>query len=285
MKENRILIKNGEELFYRYGGNGNKNILLIHGNMCSSYHFEPIFKFLEKEFKIFAVDLRGFGNSSYNNKIYDIKNLSDDIKDFLYELGVKENLYIVGWSAGAPVAMEFVADNKKDFNIKKLILIEPVGDKGCPLKDENGEIYKDIKELKNNFMVKESLKIIEDKDFEKMRELWDRVIYINKKPEERLNKILVNESLKQRNLLEMFWLLCNFNISNSYNGYVYGNNKINNIDVQVDIFYGKDDKIISYEDIKDMKSRLKKCNLYEIEKCGHSPFIDCIDILGNKIVY
>lgn len=52
------------------------------------------------------VDLRGFGDSTYNNSI---KDLSDDLYDFVNKLGIWL-FTIVGWSARGSVCMQYRAD-------------------------------------------------------------------------------------------------------------------------------------------------------------------------------
>ncbi|MBQ2909158.1 MAG: alpha/beta hydrolase, partial [Clostridia bacterium] len=41
-------------------------ILMIHGNMSSSVHYLPLIEKLSPKFRCVALDLRGFGDSTYN---------------------------------------------------------------------------------------------------------------------------------------------------------------------------------------------------------------------------
>ncbi len=65
----KILLSNGETLAYREEGVGEKILLLIHGNMSSSKHWDILVKKLCDKYRIIAVDMRGFGGSTYNNPI------------------------------------------------------------------------------------------------------------------------------------------------------------------------------------------------------------------------
>ena len=70
MKQYPILyqsIPSGEVLAYRKCGVGNKVLLLLHGNMSSSVHYQTLMEKLEQDFTIYAVDLRGFGDSTFNH--------------------------------------------------------------------------------------------------------------------------------------------------------------------------------------------------------------------------
>jgi len=66
-------ISNGEKIGYREAGTG-PAIVLIHGGFQCSLTFEPLMKYLSKDFRCIAVCLRGSGYSS-NEK--DITSLDD----------------------------------------------------------------------------------------------------------------------------------------------------------------------------------------------------------------
>ncbi|HHT82322.1 MAG TPA: alpha/beta hydrolase [Acholeplasmataceae bacterium] len=53
-----------------------------------------------------APDFRGFGDSSYNTKITIFIDLVEDIKLFMEAKGVT-SAYVIGWSMGGGVAMEW----------------------------------------------------------------------------------------------------------------------------------------------------------------------------------
>ena len=79
-----------EELAYVEHGEGSKVLLLIHGNLSSSLHYEPLIKELEKDYKVYAPDLRGFGDSSYNNRFDSIEEIAADIILFIEKLNLKD---------------------------------------------------------------------------------------------------------------------------------------------------------------------------------------------------
>jgi 2-hydroxy-6-oxonona-2,4-dienedioate hydrolase len=55
---NRGNLSNGETLGYREAGKGTKVLLLIHGNMTSSKHWDILMDEIQHQYKIYAVDLR-----------------------------------------------------------------------------------------------------------------------------------------------------------------------------------------------------------------------------------
>jgi pimeloyl-ACP methyl ester carboxylesterase len=284
----KLDLENGETLAYREVGNGNHILLLVHGNMCSGIHFLPTINRLPPDFKAYLVDLRGFGDSTYHRRIDSIKELSDDLFAFVNKLGIK-NFTIVGWSAGGSVCLQFGADYPDI--VKKIVLIESVGYTGCPLfkKDEQGKIltgqvYKDREEMAEDPEVAPCLQAIKNQDFHDMSILWDRAIYSNRKPLPEDNQLYINATLKQRNLVDIYWALALFNMSNKHNGYTEGNNRIKEIKAPVLSFWGEKDLIIPEDAARETVEALgNKAELVILKDSGHSPFIDCPDVLMPKI--
>ena len=60
-----VKLSNGETLWYRESGSGDQTILLIHGNMTSSTHWEILMLNVDDGYKLLGIDLRGFGISSH----------------------------------------------------------------------------------------------------------------------------------------------------------------------------------------------------------------------------
>ena len=77
--------------------------------MTSSKHWDILIEKMDPKYKIYAVDMRGFGISSYHTPVQRIKDFSDDIKLFVDEIGLKD-FSMIGWSTGGAAAMELCAD-------------------------------------------------------------------------------------------------------------------------------------------------------------------------------
>lgn len=76
-------LDNGEEIAYREREGGDKVVILVHGNMTSSVHWDVVMESLSPEFKVYAIDLRGFRESSYPKPITEIADFSDDLKKWV----------------------------------------------------------------------------------------------------------------------------------------------------------------------------------------------------------
>ena len=80
-------------------------VLFVHGNLSSKDWWREAIAELGHDYRVFAVDMRGYGNSSYNQPISSIEDLATDIKLFC-EKKELTNLTIVGWSLGGLVVMK-----------------------------------------------------------------------------------------------------------------------------------------------------------------------------------
>lgn len=67
---------------------------------------ETINQLKSYDYHIVALDLRGFGNSSYHNKCNHFKDWSLDVVDFCKIKEIKKCIAI-GWSFGGGVSMKF----------------------------------------------------------------------------------------------------------------------------------------------------------------------------------
>lgn len=284
-----VQIKNGETLGYIEAGVGDKVLVLVHGNMSSSKHWDVLIEELFNKYKIYAIDLRGFGISSYNNPIDSIKDFSEDLKLFVDELGLKD-FFLAGWSTGGGVSMQFVA-NYPDL-VKKLILVESVGVKGYPIYpiDASGTVLSDKPYQSKEELERDPISIIpiieayKNKDKNFLRTLWDTVIYTHNKPSESKYDEYLDDMLTQVNILDVYWALAKFNITNDNNGLTEGTGEVNNIALPTLVIQGERDFVIPPAIGKEIKETIgDNATLLSLD-AGHSPFIDCLDVLVQNII-
>lgn len=284
-----IKIKNGETIGYRESGYGDKIIVLVHGNMTSSKHWDLLMEAMPDDYKIYAVDLRGFGISSYNNPIDSIKDFSEDLKLFVDELGIK-GFYLGGWSTGGGVSMQFVADYS-DY-VKKLILIESVSVKGYPTypldakrKPLSDKPFQSKEELtKDPISMIPLVEAYKKRDKKFLKNLWNAVIYTDKKPSDSKYDEYLEDMLTQVNILDVHWALIKFNISHEHNGVTEGTGEVDKIKIPTLIIQGERDYVVVPSRGKEIKAAMGDNATYLSLEAGHSPFIDCLETLVDKIV-
>lgn len=289
MDLNYITLDNGETIAYREQGSGEKILILLHGNMTSSLHFDILLQRLPEHLKVYAIDLRGFGGSSYHTRVDHLKDFSDDIKMFVDQLNIGK-FTIVGWSTGGGISMQYTIDNPEDIN--KMILIESVGISGYPIfrKDKMGQpILGDFIKTKEA-LEKDAVQVLpilnayKNRDKETLKAIWNMLIYTNKKPNDDHYDLYLEDMMTQRNLVDVDYALMYFNISSTHNGVTEGTNRINEIKVPTLIFQGKNDLVVPQMMGDGIYEALKENATYVLHDGGHSPLMDDLDMLSKKII-
>ncbi|WP_072888649.1 intracellular short-chain-length polyhydroxyalkanoate depolymerase [Ornithinibacillus halophilus] len=280
----KVMLPNGEEMAYRERSGGEDIVVLVHGNMTSSVHWDLVIENLSDNYKVYAVDLRGFGESSYNEKITSIKDFSDDLKAWVDHLGLS-NFTLVGWSLGGTVCQQFCADYP-GFSERLFLLASgssrgyayyATKDDGMPDLNMRIETLDEIMNDKKRLLVQSAY---DTKNYDLLKQTWDMLIYQREKPEDERYQKYLEDMTAQRNLAECYQALNIFNISNAYNGLVEGEDKVKEIDVPVCIAWGEHDIVVTKAMTEELREDFGDKAVYkELKGCGHSPLIDDLDQL------
>ena len=95
----------GHRAVYRMAGSG-PPVVLIHGMLNSSRHWEPVAERLAERYTVIAPDLIGHGDSATPRGDYSLGAHAATIRDLLAAIGI-ERASIVGHSLGGGVAMVY----------------------------------------------------------------------------------------------------------------------------------------------------------------------------------
>ncbi|BAK18051.1 predicted hydrolase or acyltransferase [Solibacillus silvestris StLB046] len=278
-----VELSNGETLTYRKREAGDELVLLVHGNMTSSKHWDLLMESMDERFTIYAVDMRGFGESTYNKRITSIKDFSDDIKLFVDALELKD-FTIIGWSTGGNVAMQFCADYP-DYS-KKLVLFASGSTRGYPFYSSNADGTPDLtKRLATIEQIEQDpvktipmQQMYDTKNRDGLKFVWNSVIYTQNQPDEARYEQYVDDMLTQRNLADVYHALNTFNISAVDNVVARGTNQVKDIHIPTFVLYGDRDFVVTgamtTEIIEDFAGRAQ---IMKLANCGHSPLVDCLD--------
>ncbi len=93
------------ELFYREFGDGDRNLIIIHGLYGASDNWVTIAKSLQDNFHIYLIDQRNHGQSPHSDDM-DYQFMSNDLNEFMEHNGLDEAI-IMGHSMGGKTAMHF----------------------------------------------------------------------------------------------------------------------------------------------------------------------------------
>ncbi|WP_311370770.1 alpha/beta fold hydrolase [Anaerococcus hydrogenalis] len=278
MKIEKVKLENGETMAYRHVGHGENKVILIHGFQSSSQFFEDLLESLDENIEVFAPDLIGYGESSYENKHKEMADWAKDLKYFSQKLNL-ENFSLAGWSLGGHVAMDF-AGLYPDL-IKNLILIASVGVKGFIMpkdkqaKDDDSKLK--LPNFLKNFNIKHDhsftvpiLNGIKDKDIDFFEDLFRQTIYnVNDPNPDDLRK-MAEDFLKQRCFLESLLAMVTYNNTNKG-----GSGLIEKIDKKVTWLHGDKDMVVPIDDaIESIGYFPNKVDFIKFDNSGHAIFVD-----------
>lgn len=252
--------------------------MLIHGNQSSSTIYHDFMKRYEDRARIFAIDLAGFGESTYKNKHEKIADWAEDVNEFMEAVGI-EKAIVVGHSAGGGVGMKLAASFPD--KVSHLMLVASVGVKGfyLPKLDKflrpvPGEFVYSYEEVANHPSIKFVEKLIQSKAKLSTWNMWKQSLYNINKPAKSIYETYIDEFFKERCFTDISVALCQFNITDKVN-FQKGDGSIKDIKAPVTWFHGKKDMVVPFAIAEDsIKYFPKGADLIAINQAGHMVFND-----------
>ncbi len=113
----------GLNINYTTYGNG-KNIIFLHGWGRNKDDFNSIANILKKKYKIWLIDLPGFGQSDIPQTIYGTHEYANIINIFIKKLNIDSPI-LIGHSFGGKIIIDLLSTYNKKIN--KAILIDSAG--------------------------------------------------------------------------------------------------------------------------------------------------------------
>ena len=289
LNKKKIKLRNNEELAYVEVGEGEKVIVLIHGNYSSSIHYYPLLTHCPKGYKMVAIDLRGFGDSTYLNRFNSLDELALDVIEALDLLNIKQ-FYLVGWSLGGGVSLKISA--KIPLRVLKLVLIEGASYRGFPVYQKDGK-YQNI--VGKVYPSKEALALdpvlvvpalqafkAQDKAFFNM--IYMATMWNIKRPPEDEVDVYLEETMKERCLIDADYALAHFNMSNFSNLYNLGTNDINDVVAPTLVTFATKDLVVTEKMVMENLNAIKNAKLIKYEGMGHSLITDLREDLLKDLV-
>lgn len=280
-------IPTGETIGYRVREGGDVPVVLLHGNMTSSYHWDLVFEAMDDRFTLYAMDMRGFGASSYEEPIDSLHDFAADVEAFVDAVGL-ESFHLWGWSTGGGVAVPVAASLPG--RVRSLVLMAPVSTRGYPIyvKDEAGQPTDEVavtrEEIANDpVQVVPMVAANEAEDREAYRAVWDSLIYTHNAPDEERYEAYVDDMLTQRNLVDVSYALAHFNVSEEENAYGPGDGTASDVEAPALVLHGDRDNVITRGMVEEILADLPDATFVELEDCGHSPPVDALDETVERV--
>ncbi len=285
-----VEVPSGETIAYRVREGADEEttpLVLLHGNMTSSVHWDLVFEEMDPRYTLYAMDMRGFGESTYGTPVDSLDDFAADVAGFVDAVGL-DRFHLMGWSTGGGVAMVYAAEHTD--RVERLVLVAPVSTRGYPIyrKDEEGQPTDDPLTTKEDIaadpvQVAPILAAYENEDRGTLRNVWNSLIYTDTQPEEDRYETYVDDMLTQRNLVDVDYALAHFNISDEETDYGPGDGRANDVTVPTLVLRGERDLVISEAMVEETVADLPNAEFVELVDAGHSPFVDDIDAVLDEV--
>lgn len=277
-----IIIGNGERLAYKEAGEENERpLILLHGLLSSSEIWTPIIPHLAKNYHVYAIDLRGSGHSTYRSKLFHMRDLADDILQFMEALEI-ESASFVGHYTGAAVAMTFAF--RYTYKVQKLVVLEPLSIKGHAYGGKEAKDYQ-ADDFANDPTVAPINTALTSHDTSHIKDMLVNDFFSGNPPSAERLESLLQTAFNCKSYLDLLYIMSRYNISNESNGIVEGNGGISLIESDVLIVHGADDKVVPLEVSKEIQDVLgPKAELITIEKGSHAISDSDADGIATNII-
>ena len=283
-----LTLKNGETIAYREAGKGEKTLLLIHGNMSSSVHWQPLMEALETEYRLVAPDMRGFGDSSYHKPFDSLRELAEDMEDTVLHLGLRD-FTAIGWSTGGGVVLEMAADMPERVN--KAILLDSVPPTGYPMfkKDEKGQpmLTQPLRTKEeiaaDPVQVAPVLAAYASGNRDMLRAIWNAAIYNMNQPPAEDYELYLDAIFKQRNLVDIDYSLMTFNMTDSATLFSPGSGRLSKIECPVVLLHGEKDLVVPLAWARMAMGQIEGSRMITFANAGHSVLTDDLSLFADTV--
>ncbi len=236
------VIIDGKNINYEVEGSGNP-VVLLHGWLCSTKTMEPLAKYLSKYFKVYNIDIIGFGKSDLPDKPMNTDDYGNFLDKFIKELNI-ENPILIGHSHGGRTIINYAGRHLGNMN--KIVLIDSAG-------------------IVPKRSIKYYIKIYTFKTLRKMFELLPKTemfLNIKKRTIEKLG------SADYKNSPEVLRKSMNLVLNEDQK------NNLSNINVPTLLIWGDKDTATPIEQAKIMEKLIKGSGLIVFEGAGHYSYLE-----------
>ncbi|NEX64857.1 alpha/beta hydrolase [Noviherbaspirillum galbum] len=113
---------------YLPASNPRGSVVLVHGSAGSSTSMHVLAKALSKAgFAVYALDIRGHGDSGIRGEIGYVGQLEDDLEDFVHAVKPASPATLGGFSSGGGFALRFAGDRRQKLFASYLLLSPYIG--------------------------------------------------------------------------------------------------------------------------------------------------------------
>lgn len=224
-------------IFYEQVGEGDP-VILLHGWGTNHHTFNALSKLLKSKYKVYNLDLPGFGNSKEPTQPFNVSNYVTILKSFIKDLNI-ENPIIFGHSFGGRIAIKYAGEGN---SINKLVLIDSAGIRPrqtilTKLKIMRYKFLKYFyKKTKNINKYNQLISVSGSRDYQAATPIMKGTL-----------SLVIREDLKKY---------------------------LSKINCETLIIWGKDDHETPYKDGIKMNQLIKNSGLVTFDNTGHFPYLE-----------
>jgi len=246
---------------------GKPKLLLLHGVNLNADFFETIFPYLDKEFQLFAPDLRGHGKSFRYPGHYNLNDYVGDLK-FFYHHVIKEPCFFLGMSLGGRIGLSLAIEYP--LLIQKLVMVDV-----SPKINPEG-----IARLQN-------IQKILPESFSSRKELtaYYDTYYATVSPKYRETVLKYAWTVSEKEKWEISYdrNIWDINEQTAFQEQEYLYLGAPSVNLPVLVLRGENSDILSKEDALDFTSKLPNGTLIEIPESGHLLLVEKTELCVNSI--
>ena len=135
--------RDGVKLAYRAypSAHAKQSVVLVHGSTASSQSMHALAEYLQKkDMDVYALDMRGHGESGRKGDIDYVGQLEDDVEDFMKQcLQGRKAVTLVGFSSGGGFVLRFAGGSRQQMFNRYVVLAPFIRHDNPTTKPNNGE--------------------------------------------------------------------------------------------------------------------------------------------------
>lgn len=238
---------------YEVKGEG-KPLIILHGWLANLHTMDPLTNFLANKFKVYAVDIVGFGESDLPNHPYCSNDFGDFLQKFVEKLQI-ENPILIGHSNGGRMIINCVGRGL--IQARKIVLIDSAG-------------------LKRKYSLGHYVKVYTYKIVKSILNLFPKNEYFDKLRENLIGKF---GSADYKNSPEVLRKTMSTILAEDLS------DLLPNIKVPTLLIWGDQDTATPLEDGKKMEKKIPDAGLVVYKGAGHFSYLDklgdCLIVLNE----
>ena len=268
--EDRFIHINRIKVRYRSLGQGKQTSLFIHGLAGSLEHWYKLVPELVQHYHLITLDLPGFGLSEKPSVIYSADFYMQFLQNFMMKLQLRD-VTLVGHSFGGGLALKFALE--LPHAVHRLILISNAGFSqklSLFLRLLTIPGLRRMLTIINRTSVNMGLKMIVYDKRHIEKHFVDRMYDLFKLPE--FHRAFFSTLAQSANCFGAKLAL-----------YQSINNALTHLRIPTLVFWGDSDPILPFSWQQQSLQRLPCMTLRLLPKCGHLPYLEYPDIVGNEV--